>query len=91
MPPDCVNQLVVEIKAAEVTNPPKKVFSLSFKGKTYYYVTAECCDFFTELYDQDCNLVCAPDGGITGGGDRKCPAGFEINELEKELIFEDNR
>lgn len=91
MPPDCVNQIIEDINESDVTNPPKKVFSLSFEGKTYYYVTAPCCDFFTELYDEDCNLICAPDGGISGSGSGTCPEGFEINEIEKELIFEDQR
>jgi hypothetical protein len=25
-----------------------------------------------ELYDDDCNLICSPDGGISGTEDNKC-------------------
>lgn len=43
-------------------------------GKDYYYVRSPCCDFPNPLYDARGAYVCAPNGGFTGQGDRKCPS-----------------
>jgi len=32
-----------------------------------------CADCFTELYDENCEYICAPSGGFSGGGDGNCP------------------
>jgi len=46
--------------------------------------------FFSELYEDDCTLICAPDGGITGMGDGKC-SDFFTERTAPELIWEDDR
>jgi len=47
--------------------------SFEWNGEVYYYFYSQCCDFYNDLYDEDCNYVCSPDGGIHGGGDGQCP------------------
>ena len=47
------------------------------------------CDQFNYLYDSDCNIICAPDGGFIGTGDGKCPDFIE--PIKKTLIWEDLR
>lgn len=87
--PDCVVEKIEAIKAQPVYSPPGSVWEWKVDGKTYYYVTSDCCDQFNFLYDDECQEVCAPDGGFTGEGDGNCP---EFNgQIEKTLIWEDER
>ena len=57
-------------------------------GKIYYYLSGEDggYDRFNLLYDDNCNVVCAPDGGLSGRGDGNCPC--FVNGVQKELIWE---
>ncbi|WP_258105449.1 DUF6970 domain-containing protein [Marinoscillum sp. MHG1-6] len=88
--PDCINALIEEIKAEPVWNPPAKVYQYQFEGETVYFVPQRCCDIPGTLYNESCQAICAPDGGLTGGGDGKCPNFFDDSTNEK-LIWEDNR
>ncbi len=87
--PVCIENKIEEIKMEEVRNPPAQVWKWEVDEQTYYYITADCCDQFNNLYDEKCNVVCAPDGGITGMGDENCPDFIE--QIEKTLVWEDNR
>ena len=72
-----------------VQNPPAEIWEWKIDNTSYYYITSDCCDQFNYLYDSDCNVVCAPDGGFTGAGDGKCT---DLNEpTQKTLIWEDLR
>ena len=57
-------------------------------GKTYYYLSRpeSCYDCFNLLYDDNCNQICAPDGGITGKGSGDCPS-FDTG-VEKVLVWQ---
>ena len=87
--PDCIENKIQNIQNQPVENPPKEVWLWEYNGVSYYYFTAACCDQFSELYDADCNLVCAPDGGFTGMGDGNCVPG--ILNATKTLIWKDPR
>lgn len=82
--------MIEQIKKEEVQNPPKKIYSYLYKGKTVYYVTAQCCDFFSDLYDEDCKLIAHPDGGITGKGDGRA-RDFVDTRRDEKLVWEDSR
>ncbi len=87
--PSCIEKKIDNIKLEEVRNPPAQVWKWEVDEQTYYYVTSDCCDQYNYLYDDNCIVVCAPDGGITGMGDGKCP---DFNgQIEKTLVWEDNR
>ena len=87
--PSCIERIIDEIKSGTVWNPPAQVWKWETDENTYYYITSDCCDQWNYLYDEQCNVVCAPDGGITGMGDRNCP---EFNEsIVKSLIWSDDR
>ncbi len=87
--PACVTKQIREIANEEPQHPPTEVWEWKTDGITYYYFTSGCCDRFNYLYDSNCNVVCAPDGGITGKGDGKCPE-FR-GTVEKTLIWKDTR
>ena len=88
--PACIQKMISQFKAEEKQNPPRQVFSYLYKGKTVYYVTPPCCDFFSDLYDSDCNLIAHPDGGITGRGDGRA-ADFMETRTNEKLIWKDER
>lgn len=85
----CVDKIISEIKAEPIRNPPAKVFEWDFNGEKYIYVTSYCCDAFSNLYDDKCNIICHPDGGLTGKGDGACQ---DFSQgLTTKLIWEDER
>jgi hypothetical protein len=75
--PACVQQKISEIKAQPKWNPPAEINEYEYNGQRVFLVTADCCDQFITLIDDKCNAVCAPSGGITGGGDGKCRDFFQ--------------
>ncbi len=87
--PSCVEKKIREINKQPVWNPPAQVWKWESGGSTYYYFTSDCCDQFNLLYDDECNYVCAPDGGWSGAGDGNCP---EFPEpVVRTLVWEDER
>lgn len=88
--PTCVQILVEKFSKEKVQNPPRSIYSYTYKGKTVYYVTAPCCDFYSDLYDENCNLIGHPDGGFTGRGDMKMPD-FEKEKSNEKLVWADDR
>ncbi len=62
---------------AQVTDPVLAVNEYEWNGATYYYFTMDCCDQFNQVYDDQCNYVCAPDGGFAGTGDGQCLTFFD--------------
>ncbi|MGB8357968.1 MAG: hypothetical protein WCD55_05055 [Bacteroidales bacterium] len=90
--PDCINALARSIKREAVRNPPAMIVEWQLTtGEKYYYIPPYCCDMFSELYDSDCNLICAPDGGFSGQGDGRCPADI-LNSIEStKVVWKDDR
>lgn len=70
--PACVKKDVEAIKKGTMENPPVQIDEYSYNGKRVFLYTADCCDQFNVAYDEHCGTVCAPTGGMEGGGDHKC-------------------
>ncbi|WP_298366252.1 hypothetical protein [uncultured Lutibacter sp.] len=87
--PACIESKIIAIQNNSVTNPPTEVWRWVDNNKVYYYITSDCCDQFNLLYDTQCNLICAPDGGFSGQGDGNCPT-FS-NNITKTLVWIDER
>jgi hypothetical protein len=83
--PMCVEKQLTKQDA--VRKPPVEVWRWNVDDKTYYYFRSECCDQYNYLFDDNCEIVCAPDGGFSGKGDGTCPQ-FE-GQIEKSLIWKD--
>lgn len=88
--PKWVDQRVKEFQGAPVGNPPQSIWRYAYNGQVVYYVPAQCCDMFSTLYDADGNVICAPDGGLTGAGDGRC-ADFMSQKTQEQLIWQDPR
>lgn len=88
--PTCINAKIEVIKSQPKWNPPAKVSSYEYNGETVYFFTSNCCDQYDEVYDKDCNYICAPSGGLTGKGDGKC-SDFSSTAKFIKVIWEDKR
>ena len=88
--PECIEMKIDWISRQEVSNPPVSVSSYLYEGKTVFYIPAKCCDIPSQLYDADCNYICAPDGGFGGSGDGKCPD-FTSRRTQERLLWTDDR
>ena len=88
--PKCIEDKIIALKAAPKTNPPAEVLQYIYKGQTVYLFSSPCCDQYNMLYDEQCNVICAPSGGLTGKGDRKC-TDFNDSATLVKTVFKDNR
>ncbi|MES2836753.1 MAG: hypothetical protein V4667_04480 [Bacteroidota bacterium] len=89
-PKECITIKIEEIENAPKRNPPVKIWSYNYKGAKVHYITSYCCDVPSILLDENCNVICSPDGGITGNGDGKCTDFFK-NRTNEKLVWEDKR
>lgn len=88
--PTCITDMMKKFKTEPEQNPPRKIFSYEYKGNVVYYVTAVCCDMYSDLYSSDCKLLGHPDGGITGKGDGTLPD-FDAEKTGEQLVWADKR
>jgi hypothetical protein len=88
--PAWVDQLIKKFESEPVGNPPQSIWRYEYNGQVGYFVPAQCCDQFSTLYDANGNVICAPDGGLTGKGDGRCPD-FLFQRTNEQLIWRDSR
>lgn len=88
--PVCITRKIEAIKQEPVWNPPAQVDEYLYNGKQVFLFSSDCCDQYNMLYDTECNIICAPSGGITGGGDGKC-ANFFSTAKHMKQIWKDPR
>jgi len=88
--PACVLERIEEIKKENKWNTPAEINEYEFQGKTVYLVSSDCCDQYNSLFDSDCQVICAPSGGITGKGDGKCSDFTNVAKFTKQ-IWKDER
>lgn len=88
--PACIAQKIDSIQQQPVGNLPAKINEYNYKEHKVYLISANCCDFYNITVDSNCNYVCAPAGGFTGKGDRKCN---DFSERAKfiRLVWKDKR
>lgn len=88
--PGCIKKMIGEFLQEEKQNSPRSIYRYTYNGKPVYYVPPICCDFFSDLYDNECKLIAHPDGGFTGRGDGRAGDFIQIRSDEK-LIWKDER
>jgi len=71
--PRWLQRLITRLQSEPVRNPPAKILRYTYSQKSYYYVPPAAGDQFSSLYNAVGKEICAPDGGITGMGNGKCP------------------
>jgi hypothetical protein len=88
--PAWVTALIRKLSGEPVANPPAAILRYEYKGRTVYYLTPRCCDVPGDLYDAGGQLICHPDGGITGAGDGRC-TDFVAERKNEHLVWRDPR
>jgi hypothetical protein len=88
--PAWVDALIKQFESQPVGNPPQSILRYDYNGQTVYYIPPQCCDQFSTLYDATGAVLCAPDGGLTGTGDGKCPD-FIDKRSNEQLVWKDSR
>jgi hypothetical protein len=88
--PAFVDKLITQFKSDPVGNPPQSIWSSEYNGQVVYFIPAQCCDQYSTLYDSSGNVICAPDGGLTGKGDGKCPDFFS-QRANEQVVWKDPR
>jgi hypothetical protein len=81
--PTCMKNKIDSFKLKEAHERPQRVIEYKYKGKKVFYVVMPCCDFFSEVYDENCKFLGSPDGGFSGQGDGKLPDFFKEATNEK--------
>lgn len=87
---DWINKSITKFENGPASESPLSIWRYTYRDQTVYYFVARCCDQYNTLYDKHGNFLCAPSGGITGAGDRKCPD-FYNNRKNEKLIWTDKR
>jgi len=87
---DCLQKLKAQLIGQPPQNPPGAIWQYNYQGVIVYLVPAPCCDKFNPLYNLDCEVICYPEGGITGKGDGKCND-FHNGASDKKLVWKDTR
>jgi hypothetical protein len=88
--PVCIQYKIDSIKTLPKFNPPAEVTEYLYNEKRVFLFSSDCCDFFNSVYDENCQYVCAPTGGIAGQGDLKCKD-FTKNAKQVRLVWKDER
>jgi hypothetical protein len=89
--PKGIEQLIEKLKAEEIVAPPRELWEYTLIDKKVYYVPApQCCDFFSDLYNEAGELIAHPDGGFTGRGDNKMP-NFATDRTNGRIVWVDKR
>ena len=82
--PPFAEKLIGQLERNQRRNPPAKVWRYNYGGRPVFYVPPYCCDAFGDLYDEDGELLCHPDGG-QGSGEGKCPDFLKARSRERLL------
>ena len=88
--PVCVKEKIELLKSEPPRNPPAYVASYEYRGAIVYYLPPAAGDQMSELYNEKCELICKPDGGITGRGDGKC-SDFSDQRANEKILWRDDR
>jgi Domain of unknown function (DUF6970) len=88
--PLCIQQKIDIFKSEPKGNPPRSVIQFTYHDKQVFYFPPQCCDQYSSVLDDKCNLIGHPDGGFTGKGDGT-PANFFEDAKDPKIIWQDNR
>ncbi len=88
--PPWLVKLIGDYQSKPVERPPTTIYRYEYQGQVVYYIPPPCCDQYSRLYDAQGQLLCAPDGGLIGRGDGKCPD-FMQERKNEQLVWRDPR
>jgi hypothetical protein len=74
--PPWVVDLIATKESSQVENPPASLTKCIYQNRVVYYYPPVCCDQWSILFAENGSILCAPDGGLRGTGDGRCPDYF---------------
>lgn len=88
--PQWLKVRIAAVLAERKRNPLTRILRYQYGGQTVYYISAACCDQYSQVFDTKGLLICQPEGGITGKGDGKC-GDFDKTKTNEKLVWQDPR
>lgn len=83
--PPCIQTIIQQKGQSSTSERFIAIYRYKYQKRYVYFGLSDCCDFYNLLFDQTCQVICAPNGGFTGGGDGKCPNFFNEATEKTEL------
>ncbi len=68
----------------------KRADKYYFNNQYVYLLTYDGADMKENLYNENCELICSPAGGISGLGDGICPTFYEEAKFVTNIWINDN-
>lgn len=87
--PIWLNEIINEVEAWQVADPPLWIARYQYRGDIDYFRPAYF-GIASDLYDSAGELMCHPDGGDSGDGDNRCP-GFFSERTDEVIVWRDQR
>jgi len=88
--PQWLRNRIQRILATRKRNPIIRIIRYQYEGQAVYYESAPCCDQQSTVYDTKGQVLCHPEGGLTGKGDGEC-ANFDKRKTNEQLVWQDPR
>ena len=88
--PACIQQKIDSIKQTPKSSPPAQVHSWLYRGTTVYLFSATEPNQLVTVWNESCQYICAPSGGVSGGGDSTCTDFFQEAQ-HTGVIWQDTR
>ena len=88
--PQWLRQRIAAVLAERKPNPTIRIYRYHFQDQEVYWQSAPCCDQYSTVFTLKGQVICHPDGGITGNGDGKC-ADFDKKKTNERLVWQDPR
>lgn len=88
--PAWLTALIRAFERDPVASPALSITRYEYKGEVVYFVPPRCCDIWSDVYRADGSILCHANGGITGGGDGRCPD-FLSERTTAQIIWQDPR
>ncbi|MBI1221500.1 MAG: hypothetical protein GC180_02755 [Bacteroidetes bacterium] len=62
------------------------ILRYTFKDQAYFLIppSTTSADMYTVLYNENCEYICAPGGGISGKGSGICP---DLNKAKVDTVY----
>ncbi|UFH53973.1 DUF6970 domain-containing protein [Spirosoma sp. KNUC1025] len=71
--PACIQSIISQNGSWRSGDRLIAIYRYKYQKRYVYLGISDCCDFYNFLFDNNCQILCAPNGGFSGGGDGKCP------------------
>ena len=67
----CIQQKIETFKSEPKGSPPQSILQYPYHKKRVFYIPPQCCDQYSEVFDDNCNLTRPSRWRHCGRGDGK--------------------